>query len=158
MKNIPLQSLQLFCIIELRADIATTFGSKIVTISTRNTKTQKICELRKATLSVFYNISRPNFAILLLLLKGSFQEFCFLSGFAQKISLLFKLFICRIEREIKQSFSKAVFHIAVALTARVKRPILISWKISRAGTPRKLNVVQLPSVSARTKADRKHSD
>ena len=34
----------------------------------------------------------------------------------------------------------------------------ISWKISRAGTPRKLNVVQLPSVSARTKADRKRSD
>ena len=30
--------------------------------------------------------------------------------------------------------------------------------ISRAGTPRKLNVVQLPSVSARTKADRKRSD
>ena len=29
-----------------------------------------------------------------------------------------------------------------------KRSILISWKISRAGTPRKLNVVQLSSVSA----------
>ena len=34
----------------------------------------------------------------------------------------------------------------------------ISWKISRAGTPRKLNVVELSSVSARTKADRKRSD
>ena len=32
-------------------------------------------------------------------------------------------------------------------------------KSSRAGTPRKLNVVQLPSVSARTtEADRKRSD
>ena len=40
----------------------------------RNTKIQKICELRKAIFSVFYNISRQ----ILLLLKGSFREFCFL--------------------------------------------------------------------------------
>jgi hypothetical protein len=35
------------------------------------------------------------------------------------------------------------FSIAVAFPARVERPILITWKISRTGTPRKLNVVLL---------------
>ncbi len=63
----------------LRAEIVTTFGSKKVTISTRNTKTWKICVLRKAIFSVFYNISAPMefFGILLLLkvLSGSFV-FC----------------------------------------------------------------------------------
>ena len=47
MENIALQSLQIFYIIVLRAEIATTFGSKMVEISTRNTKIWKICELRK---------------------------------------------------------------------------------------------------------------
>ena len=63
MENIALQSLQLFYIIVLRAEIVTTFGSKMVTISTRNTKTYKVCELRKVIFSVFYNISRSNFGI-----------------------------------------------------------------------------------------------
>ena len=48
--NIALQSFQIFYIIVLhvRAGIVTTFGSKMVTISTR-----------KAIYSVSYNISRP---------------------------------------------------------------------------------------------------
>jgi hypothetical protein len=33
------------------------FGSKMVTIPARNTTTLKICKLRKAIFSVFYNIS-----------------------------------------------------------------------------------------------------
>ncbi len=49
-------------------------AAEIVTISTSNTKTLKICKFRKAIFSVFNNTSRPNFGILLLL-KGSFQEF-----------------------------------------------------------------------------------
>jgi hypothetical protein len=41
----------------LRAEIVTIFGSKVVTISARNTNIYKICKLRKAIFSVFYNIS-----------------------------------------------------------------------------------------------------
>ncbi len=48
MENIALQSLQIFCIIVLHAEIATTFGSKMVKFSTHSTKVEKICELRKA--------------------------------------------------------------------------------------------------------------
>ena len=60
------------------AEIVTIFELKVVTISAYNTIIiTKICELlRKAIFSVFYNILPPNFRILLLL-KGSFQEFCF---------------------------------------------------------------------------------
>ena len=60
-------------LIVLSAEIVTAFGSKMVTISTRSTKLWKIW-LRKAILSVYYRILRPNFGILLLL-KDSFQEF-----------------------------------------------------------------------------------
>ena len=71
------QSLQIFyIIIVLRAEVATTFGSKMVAISTLNTKTNKICELIHEAMYIFrilYNISRPNFGILLPL-KGSFKE------------------------------------------------------------------------------------
>ena len=49
----------------LRAEIVTIFEPKMVTISARNTNILKICKLRKAIFSVFYNISQPNFAILL---------------------------------------------------------------------------------------------
>jgi hypothetical protein len=49
---------------KLRAEIATTFGPKMVAISARNTKVYKLC---KAIFSAFYNISQPNFAILLIL-------------------------------------------------------------------------------------------
>jgi hypothetical protein len=42
----------------LRAEIVTIFGSKMVTISARNENIYKICKLRKAIFSLFYNI--PN--------------------------------------------------------------------------------------------------
>ncbi len=58
-KNIALQSLQIFYIIVLRAEIVITFGSKMVTISTQ-----------------YRNISPSNFGILLIL-KGCFREFRF---------------------------------------------------------------------------------
>ena len=64
----------LIIVLAIRAEIAITIGSKMVAISTRNTKIQKICELRKAIFSVFHKISRPNFGILLLL-EGSFGQF-----------------------------------------------------------------------------------
>jgi hypothetical protein len=46
----------------------TIFEPKMVTISARNTNILKICKLRKAIFSVFYNISWPNFAILLVIM------------------------------------------------------------------------------------------
>jgi hypothetical protein len=51
----------------LRAEIATIFGPNVVAISARNTKVYKVCELCKAIFSASYNISQPNFAILLIL-------------------------------------------------------------------------------------------
>ena len=47
------------------------FSSKMVTFSARKTNIYKIWKLRKAIFSVFYNISPPNFAILLIL-RSSF--------------------------------------------------------------------------------------
>jgi hypothetical protein len=68
-KYIALQSSQILYTFVLRAEIATTFGPKMVALSAaaRNTKVYKICKLYKATFSAFYNISQPNFAILLIL-------------------------------------------------------------------------------------------
>jgi hypothetical protein len=62
LENIVLQNLQIlymFYMFVLRAEIVTIIGSKMVTISTRNTNIYKICKLRKAIylFSVFYNIS-----------------------------------------------------------------------------------------------------
>jgi hypothetical protein len=42
-------------------------GSKMVIFHARNTNLYKICELHMAMFSSFYNISQPNFAILLIL-------------------------------------------------------------------------------------------
>ena len=65
-----------FLIIVLRAQIATIFKAE----SGNNLRTlhnnEKICKLCKAIFSAHYNIFQPNFGILLLL-KGSFQEFGF---------------------------------------------------------------------------------
>jgi hypothetical protein len=43
----------------LPAEIATTFGPKMVAISARSTKEYKIYKLCKAIFSAFYNISQP---------------------------------------------------------------------------------------------------
>jgi hypothetical protein len=59
----------------LRAEIVTIFELKMVTISARNTNILKICKLRKAIFSVFYNISQPNFAILLISIFTNFIMF-----------------------------------------------------------------------------------
>jgi hypothetical protein len=50
----------------LRAEIVTIFEPKMVTISARNTNILKICKVRKAIFSAFYNISQPNFAIFII--------------------------------------------------------------------------------------------
>jgi hypothetical protein len=75
-ENIALQCLQTLYTFVLRAEIATMFGPNVVAISARNTKVYKICELCKAILSAFYNISQPNFAILFILVC-SFREYTF---------------------------------------------------------------------------------
>ena len=73
-ENIAVQSLYAFV---LRAEIATIFDpNHVVAISARNTKVYKICELCKAIFSAFYNMSQPNFAILLILVC-SFREYTF---------------------------------------------------------------------------------
>jgi hypothetical protein len=56
----------------LRAEIATISCPNVVAISARNTKVYKICELCEAIFSAFYNISQPNFAILLILVHALF--------------------------------------------------------------------------------------
>jgi hypothetical protein len=66
-ENIALQGSHILYTLVLRAEIATTFGPKMVTISACNIKVYKICELCKAIFSAFYNISQPNFVILLFL-------------------------------------------------------------------------------------------
>jgi hypothetical protein len=75
-ENIALQSLQILYTFVLRAEIATISGPNVVAISARNTKVYKICELCKAIFSAFYNISQPDIAILLILLR-SFREYTF---------------------------------------------------------------------------------
>jgi hypothetical protein len=50
----------------LRAEIVTIFEPKMVTISARKTNIYKICKLCKAIFSKLYNISQPNFAIVLI--------------------------------------------------------------------------------------------
>ena len=70
-ENIAQQISQILYTFVLYAEICTTFGSKVVQISVRNTKVYKIREIYRAISSAFYNISRPNFAILLIL-RSSF--------------------------------------------------------------------------------------
>jgi hypothetical protein len=65
-----MQSSQNLYTFALRAEIATTFGPKMIAISARNTKVYKICELCKTIFSAFYNISQPNFVILLILARS----------------------------------------------------------------------------------------
>ena len=43
------------------------FSREIVTFSARNTNTCESCKLQGAIFSVFYSISQPNFAVLLIL-------------------------------------------------------------------------------------------
>jgi hypothetical protein len=65
-ENIALRSLHILYMFILRAEIVTIFQPKMVTISARNTNIYKIWKLCKAIFSKLYNISQPNFAILLI--------------------------------------------------------------------------------------------
>ena len=56
-ENIAVQSLQILYTFVLRAEVLTTFGSKVVIFSASNTKIYKICKLHTAIFSSFYNIS-----------------------------------------------------------------------------------------------------
>ena len=70
-ENIALQSLRILYIFVLRGDhFRGNFSSKMVTFSARNTNVYKICKLRRAIFSIFYNISPPNFAILPILISS----------------------------------------------------------------------------------------
>ena len=62
-----LQISQLLYTFVLRAEVCITFGSKVLQTSARNTKVYRIHKICRAIFSAFYNISRPNFAILLTL-------------------------------------------------------------------------------------------
>jgi hypothetical protein len=73
---IALQISKILYTFVLRQEIVTIFGPNVVAISARNTKVYKIFELCKAIFSSFYNISQPNFAILLILVC-SFREYTF---------------------------------------------------------------------------------
>ena len=60
-----MRSLKILYIFILRAEFLTTFGSKVVILTVRNIKIHKICKIRTAIFPSFYNILRPNFAVLL---------------------------------------------------------------------------------------------
>ena len=70
LKLVKLQ--RLVAIFVLRAEKITTFEPKVAKTSARNANVYKICKLRTAIFSSFYNISRLNFVILLILLRCSF--------------------------------------------------------------------------------------
>ena len=63
MENMASRSLQILYMFVLRKEKVTIFDL----ISSRNTNIYKICKLREAIFSKFYNISPPNLAILLIL-------------------------------------------------------------------------------------------
>ena len=71
-ENIAWQNLPFLYTFVLRAEIRTTFTPIVVRISACNTKVYKIGKFCQAIFSVFFNISQPNFAILLFLMC-SFQ-------------------------------------------------------------------------------------
>jgi hypothetical protein len=62
-ENIALRTLHILYMFVLRAEIVTIFAPKMVTISARNTKFAKFY---KTIFYEVYNISQPNFAILLI--------------------------------------------------------------------------------------------
>ena len=78
----------------LRAEIVTIFEPKMLTIPARNTNIYKICKLFKIIFSKLYNISQPNFAILLIS-PCSFQLWCLIPFFLLRLkcSLTCKLSI-----------------------------------------------------------------
>ena len=67
-ENIALQNWPILYAKVLQAEIRTTIGVKVVQISARNSKVYKINKFCKAIFSVFFNILRSNFAILLFLI------------------------------------------------------------------------------------------
>jgi hypothetical protein len=69
-------------------------------------------------------------------------EFVYLIGYNTAAHFIYTHCVYFLLINFKTMFPRA-FSIAVVLLVRVERPILVTWKISRAGTPRKLNVVLL---------------
>ena len=67
-ENTALQNLPFLYTFVLQAEIRTTVGVKVVQISACNTKVYKIGIFCEAIFSAFFNISRPNFALLLFLI------------------------------------------------------------------------------------------
>ena len=57
---------QILYIFALRTGKITIFERKVVIFTARQTNIYKICQLQRAIFSSFYNISQPNFAILLI--------------------------------------------------------------------------------------------
>ena len=67
-ENIALQNLPIMYTFVLQVEICTTFGLKVVQISALNRNVYKIDKFCKAIFSEFFNISRPNLALLLFLI------------------------------------------------------------------------------------------
>jgi hypothetical protein len=74
----------------------------MVTISARDTNIYKTCKLHKAILSVPYNISLPNFAVLLIF--TSLREFTFLRKSNISLTCKFSIF-----PKIKEILSKVKY-------------------------------------------------
>ena len=67
-ENIALQNLPFLYTFVLQAEIRTTFGVRVVQISACNRNVYKNDKFYKAIFLAFFNISRPNFALLLSLI------------------------------------------------------------------------------------------
>ena len=67
-ENITWQNLPILYTFVLQAEIRTTIGVRVVQISACNRNVYKNGKFCKAVFSAFFNISRPNFALLLFLI------------------------------------------------------------------------------------------
>ena len=67
-ENIAKQNLPILYTFVLQAEICTTFGVEVVQIFARNRNVYKICKFCKAIFYAFFNISRPNLALILFLI------------------------------------------------------------------------------------------
>ena len=82
---------KIFHAFELRGKYFTAFEPEVVETSARDTKIYKICQLRTAIFSAFYNISRQNLANVKPLLQHQifFDKFLVSNAFAQKLNSQF---------------------------------------------------------------------
>ena len=98
----------------------------MVTFSSRNTNIYKIWKLSKAIFSVFYNISPPNFAVLLILRCSFFLP-------SSTLSLLCKLCTFKCGRQFVNSCGRQFGRHGYCDTLLWQLPLLKLWR--KHGTP-----------------------